>query len=494
MARPLNVLFVSSEVDPFAKTGGLADVSNALPQAIRALDHEVRVMLPRYGVINERKAHLHEMLRLKEIDIPVGGKKHSAGVKSSFLTSTHAKVQVYFLDNQHFFGRHGLYVHPDTKKDYQDNDERFIFFCRGVLEVLKRLGWAPDIIHCNDWPTGLIPAYLKTIYRDDPFYAETRSVFTIHNMAYQGVFPASSFPKTLLPADAATEKSVKAHGNLNFLKAGLFHADALTTVSEKYATEIRSSEEFGSGLQDIVQERKADLTGILNGVDYTQWDPAVDELIPHRYDIRTFDLKVDNKRALCAKMGLPFQEKTPLLGIISRLADQKGFDLIGEAFDELLAMNLQIVVLGTGEKKYHDMFEKASQKKPDRIACALTFNNELAHLIEAGADMFLMPSRYEPCGLNQIYSLRYGTIPIVRATGGLDDTIEDVNLAAGSGTGFKFKNYTSSDMLKAIQRAVHAFADQTAWRKLMRNGMGKDFSWEASARKYVQLYRSMVKK
>ncbi len=267
MARPLNVLFVSSEVDPFAKTGGLADVSSALPQAIRSLDHEVRVMLPRYGVINERKAHLHEMLRLKEIEVPVGGKKHLAGVKSSFLTSSHAKVQVYFLDNQHFFGRHGLYVHPDTHKDYQDNDERFIFFCRGVLEVLKKLGWAPDIIHCNDWPTGLIPAYLKTLYHNDPFYTETRSVFTIHNMAYQGVFPASSFPKTLLPAEALSHRGLEASGNVNFLKAALVHADALTTVSERYAVEIGSSEEFGCGLQDIIRERKNDLTGILNGVD-----------------------------------------------------------------------------------------------------------------------------------------------------------------------------------------------------------------------------------
>jgi starch synthase len=494
MARPLNVLFVSSEVDPFAKTGGLADVASALPQAIRALDHEVRVVLPRYGVINERKSHLHEMLRLKEIEVPVGTKRYLAGVKSSFLTSSHAKVQVYFLDNQRYFGRHGLYVHPDTKKDYQDNDERFIFFCHGVLEVLKRLGWAPDIIHCNDWMTGLIPVYLKTLYRDDPFYAGTKTVFTIHNMAYQGTFPASSFPKTLLPSEVLSHRGIEAFGNLNFMKAGMVYADALTTVSERYATEICTSEELGCGLQDVIQARKNDLTGILNGVDYSLWDPAVDELIPHRYDIHSLDLKVENKRALCAKMGLPFQETTPLLGIISRLADQKGFDLIGEVFDDLLAMNLQIVVLGTGEKKYHDLFEKASRKKPDKIAVALTFNNDLAHLIEAGADLFLMPSRYEPCGLNQIYSLRYGTVPVVRATGGLDDTIEDVNVSAGSGTGFKFRNYSSTEMLRAIQRAVHAYADQIAWRKLMKNGMGKEFSWEASARKYVQLYRSLTKK
>jgi starch synthase len=494
MTKPINVLFISSEVDPFAKTGGLADVSGALPQTVKQLDHEIRVMMPRYGSINERKSKLHEMLRLKEIDIPVGSKSYSASVKSSFITDNHSKVQVYFLDNPHLFGRSGLYVHPETKKDYADNDERFIFFNRGVLEVLKRLGWAPDIIHCNDWPTGLVPAYLKTLYKADPFYKETRTVFTIHNMAYQGVFPKSSFAKTLLPPDVFSPAGVEAYGSLNFLKAGLVYSDALTTVSEKYAEEIRSSEEFGAGLQNVVSRRKHDLSGILNGVDYTQWDPSVDQLIPHRYDIKSLDLKVENKKALLAKMGLPFNERTPVIGIISRLADQKGFDLIGEIFDDLMKLHLQMVILGTGEKRYHDMFEKASKRHPDKIAAALTFNNDLAHLIEAGSDMFLMPSRYEPCGLNQIYSLRYGTIPVVRATGGLDDTIDDYDHASGTGTGFKFSTYSSGDLLKVIQRALHAYADQPAWRKLMKTGMVKDFSWEASAKKYVQLYRSLARK
>jgi starch synthase len=494
MTRPLNVLFVSSEVDPFAKTGGLADVAGALPQTIRALDHEIRVMMPRYGSINERKSHLHEMLRLKEIDIPVGKKHYPASVKSSFITNNHTKVQVYFLDNPALFGRSGLYVSPETKKDYADNDERFIFFCRGTLEVLKRLGWAPDIIHCNDWHTGLIPAYLKTLYKSDPFYRDTRTVFSVHNMAYQGVFAKSSFEKTLLPAPTFSADGVEAYGNLNFLKAGLLYADAVTTVSEKYAEEIGSSEEFGCGLQDVIRKRKKDLTGILNGADYTQWDPSVDERIPHKYDVRTLDLKAENKKALCAKMGLPYRESVPLIGIISRLADQKGFDLIGEAIDELMAMNCQTVILGTGEKKYHDMLEKAARKHPEKLALSLTFNNDLAHFIEAGSDMFLMPSRYEPCGLNQIYSLRYGTIPIVRATGGLDDTIQDCSGTAGSCTGFKFNAYTSAEMLKAIQRAIRAYADQQGWRKLMKNAMGKDFSWEASAKKYVQLYRGLAKR
>lgn len=494
MAKPLNILFVSSEVEPFAKTGGLADVSGALPQTIKQLDHEIRVMMPRYGSINERKARLHEMIRMKEIEIPVGSKAYPASVKSSFIVNNHAKVQTYFLDNETLFGRVGLYVHPETKKEYEDNDERFIFFSRGVLEVLKKLGWQPDIIHCNDWQTGLVPAYLKTLYKDDPFYRDTRTVFTIHNMAYQGLFPKSVFAKTKLPQELLSEDGVQSWGKVNFLKAGLVFSDAITTVSEKYAEEIQSSDEFGVGLQDVVKQRRNDLHGIVNGIDYTVWDPSVDELIPQRYDHRSIDLKIENKKALLAKMGLPFQERTPLIGIISRLADQKGFDLIDEVLDEMLAMDAQLVVLGTGEKKYHDMFERAHRKYPQKVAVALMFNNDLAHLIEAGSDMFLMPSRYEPCGLNQLYSLRYGTVPLVRATGGLDDTIEDFNPSTGSGTGFKFKQYDSREMLHTVQRAVRAFADQAAWRRLMKSGMSKDFSWEASAKKYIQLYRSLAKK
>jgi starch synthase len=490
----LNVLFLSSEVEPFAKTGGLADVSGALPQALRALDHEIRVMMPRYGCINERKSRLHEMLRLKDIPVPVGAKTYHAAVKSSFIVNPQTKIQVYFLDNEHLFGRTGIYVHPETKKDYADNDERFIFFCRGVLEVLGHLGWAPDIIHCNDWPTGLVPAYLKTLYRDAPFFRETKTVFTIHNMAYQGVFPKASFAKTLLPPETFSPAGVEAFGNLNFLKAGLVYADALTTVSEKYAEEIRSSEEYGAGLQDVARERKGDLTGILNGVDYAQWDPAVDELLPHRYDVKSLEGKAENKKALLTGLHLPYSETVPVLGVISRLADQKGFDLIGEILDDLMKLGVQLVVLGTGEKRYHDLFEKAARKHPKQVGIRLAFDNELAHLIEAGSDMFLMPSRYEPCGLNQIYSLRYGTVPVVRATDGLDDTIENYQASTGARTNFKFQKYSGAEFLKAIQRALQVYADPAAWRRLMKNGMAQEFSWDVAARKYLQVYRGLIRK
>jgi starch synthase len=494
MAKPLDVLYLSSEVEPFAKTGGLADVAGALPQTIKHLDQEIRVMMPRYGNINERRSHLHEMIRLKDVEVPVDGRHYMASVKSSFLSTNHAKVQIYFLDNAILFGRSGLYVHPETKKEYSDNDERFIFFQRGVLEVLKRMGWQPDIIHCNDWQTGLIPAYLKTLYKNDPFYKSTKTVFTIHNMAYQGVFPASSFTKTLLPHEVMTMHGIEAWGNMNMLKSGLVFADAITTVSERYAEEIRTSSDYGCGLEHVVNMRRADLTGILNGIDYTIWNPAVDQHIPHRYDFKTIDLKFENKKALQTELDLPVNAEIPLVGIVSRLADQKGFDLIGAAFDAMMSMNIQFVLLGTGERRYHELFERAKRKYPTRVGVDFSFNDRLAHLIEAGSDIFLMPSRYEPCGLNQMYSLKYGTVPVVRATGGLDDTVEEFDPVSGRGTGCKFRNYDPQDMLNALRRALQYYADQATWRKIIKNGMSKDFSWEISAKKYIQLYRSLSKK
>lgn len=493
MATPLRVLFVSSEVEPFAKTGGLADVSGALPLALKQLGHEVRVIMPRYASIrNAGRTRLHDVARLKDVVVPVGPAPFLADARSSFLGPEQEKVQIYFLDNQLLFGREGIYVDPHTGTDYPDNDVRFIFFCRGVLETLKRLGWQPDIIHCNDWPTGLIPAYLATLFKNDPFFSRTRTVFTIHNMAYQGIFPATAFPKTLLPVGAFSEQGILAGGNLNLLKSGLVYANALTTVSPRYAVEIQG-DELGCGLQHIARSRSNDLHGIVNGVDYTSWDPEHDELIPHRYDQKTIEQKEENKKALLASVGLPYNPATPVIGMISRLADQKGFDLVGQMFEKIMACDVQLVVLGTGDRRYHDLFEHARRAYPQKVAVKLGFDTPLAHLIEAGSDMFLMPSRYEPCGLNQIYSLRYGTVPIVRATGGLDDTIEDYDAAGKKGTGFKFQRYDGGEMLAAIHRALATYADKAAWRTIMRNGMKKDYSWGASAKKYGHLYHSLMK-
>lgn len=493
MSKDINILYVVAEAVPFAKTGGLADVAGALPQTIKELGHEIRIMMPKYSTFSERKFKVHDVIRLKDINIPIGGSCITSSVKSAFIANSKVKVQVYFLANDKYYSRDGLYVNPYTKKDYSDNDERFIFLCKGTLETLKKLGWRPDIIHCNDWQTGLIPAYLKTIYKDDPFFKNIKTIYTIHNLAYQGIFPKESFDKSDLPKEIFTPEGVEFFGKFNFMKAGIVYADIINTVSEKYAQEIRSKEEFGYGLEKLLNKRKNNLYGILNGVDYNVWNPATDEFIPAKYTSTTLAKKVENKKALLKRFNLDFNENTPVIGIISRLADQKGFDLISEIANELMSLDLQIVILGTGEKKYHELFQKIHNKYPQKLGVYLGFNESLAHLIEAGSDMFLMPSKYEPCGLNQIYSLKYGTIPIVRATGGLDDTIENIDEKTGSGTGIKFIKYDSKDLLKAIKKALKLYQDKKLWTKIMKNGMAKDFSWTNSAKKYLALYKKLIK-
>lgn len=492
MSKPLNILYVSSEVEPFAKTGGLADVSAALPKAIKESGHEIRIIMPRYRFISERKFKLHDIIRLKDIPVPVGNGTELGNVKSSFISNLKEKVQVYFLDNAKYFGRDGIYQSPVGKKDYQDNDERFIFFCHGVLETLKRLGWQPDIIHCNDWQTGLIPAYLKTLYSADPFFKSVKTVFTIHNMAYQGSFSQDSFKKSGLPSDLFKLDGVEAYGKFNFLKTALFFADTITTVSQKYAEEICSSPELGAGLNGFLSHRKKDLHGILNGIDYQQWDPLQDEHVYRKYDVKSIEAKIDNKKALTKRFGLQYDETIPLVGAISRLVDQKGFDLVLEAMDDLMKMNIQFVLLGSGDPKVEKKFEAYQKKYNSKMGVFFGFDDELAHLIEAGSDMFLMPSQYEPCGLNQMYSMRYGTIPVVRATGGLDDTVEDY-AGSGKGTGIKFEKYDAKELVKAVHRAVKLYEQSDEWKKIMRNGMSKDFSWGHSARKYVSLYKELLK-
>ncbi len=493
MSRPLNILFVSSEVDPFAKTGGLADVAGALPKTLAGLGHDARVILPRYGSVDERKFKLHYIQRLNNILVPLGRSTILANVQNSSLNSSSPKVQVYLLQNEKYFGRKELYVDSRTKADFPDNDERFIFFSRGTLEMLRRLEWQPDIIHCNDWQSGMIAAYLKTLYKDDPILGKVKCVFTIHNLAYQGKFPEETFEKTGLPRSLFTPDGIEFYGQVNFLKGGLVFADVITTVSEKYAEEISSSAEFGYGMEGILQARRKALFGILNGIDYSIWNPEIDPLIPANYSAKNLEAKLKNKKALQEKYGLRLTEDVPLVGVISRLADQKGFDLLGAISLELMKLDIQLVILGTGEPKYHRLFERLHAQYPQKIGVYLGFNNELAHLIEAGSDMFLMPSRYEPCGLNQMYSLKYGTVPIVRATGGLDDTIQDFNPKTNKGTGFKFIPYDPQEFLSTIERALNAYRDKKTWHTIVTNGMTKDYSWTASANKYVSLYRNLLK-
>ena len=494
MSKPLSILFVSSEVVPFAKTGGLADVSGALPQMIREMGHDIRIIMPKFAAVSDRRFKIHDIKRLTDMPVPVGKKTLLGSVKSSFLTNIKTKVQVYFLSNDELYNRADLYVDPKTKDGWPDNDERFIFFCRGVIETILRLGWKPDILHLNDWQTGLIAAMVKTEYAKEPLFKSTKIIFTVHNAAYQGVFPKESFEKTGLPASTFKMDGLEFHGKANFLKAGLVYSDVITTVSETYAKEVRSSEEYGFGLEGVFKKRAKHTFGLLNGMDTAIWNPATDTMIPKQFTSEDLSGKLECKKALCERFKLPFHENVPVIGIVSRLADQKGFDLLQEKMADLLDQNIQLVVLGTGEKRYEEFFTKTAKKHAKKLGVQIGFDEELAHLIEAGSDMFLMPSKYEPCGLNQMYSLQYGTLPIVRATGGLADTVVDLDEKPKTGNGFVFTAYSAEDMVKAVKRAVAAFQNKPVWTAAMQRAMQSDFSWSSSANRYIELYKSLFKK
>ncbi|OGU28593.1 MAG: starch synthase [Ignavibacteria bacterium GWA2_35_9] len=492
-SKKLKILFVTSEVVPFVKTGGLADVSAALPQMLAEVGHEVRIVVPKYGAVDDRKFKIHEVVRLKDLTVKIGDKDVVFSLKSCFLPGQKVRVQIYFLDNHEYFGsRNSLYMDQNTGKDYPDNDERFILLNLSVFELISKLGWIPDIIHCNEWQTGLIPAYLKTVYKDDPVFSKFKTLFTIHNLAYQGEFPKTVFDKTSLPKSLNTDKGVLRDGKMNFLKAGLMFSDVINTVSETYANEIRTDNELSEGLKPLLAKRKNDLYGIVNGIDTRVWNPEKDNHLPKKYSSKNLEAKLVNKEELAKKFGFKYDEEVPIIGIVSRLYNIKGVDLISEVFPDLMKLNIQMVLLGTGDRKYHTFFEKMSHKYRDKFATYLGFNDELAHLIEGGADIFLMPSRYEPCGLNQMYSLVYGTVPVVRETGGLADTVISFNEKNGEGNGFVFKKYEGKELLKEVKKAVKLYEDKKTWAKIMRNGMKSDFSWNSSAKKYIDLYKKIL--
>ena len=488
----LKICFVSSEVSPFAKTGGLADVAAALPAALKNMEQDVRLMMPKYRMINDRKYVLRDVIRLREVHVELGGKVRTASGKTAFLPNT--KVHVYFLFIPELFDRKGIYQDPATGKDFEDNAERFAYFSKAVVETLKLLYWQPDIIHCNEWQTALIPYYLKTVYADEEFFQGTKTVLTLHNLAYQGIFPLELAPQLgIEEKEAQPGGAFELNGQLNLLKGGILYADAITTVSERYAQEITTAE-FGFGLEGVLKQRQKDLYGILNGVDYSVWNPETDRYLAAKYDAKSLDKKVENKKALCNQFKLPFQAETPLVGMVTRLVEQKGIDLVVDGIDELMKRGIQMVILGTGEEKYQTALKAAAEKYPEQLAVHFKFDEKLAHLIEGGADMFLMPSRFEPCGLNQMYSLKYGTVPIVRETGGLADTVENVDPQTGKGTGFTFQEFSVEAMLDAVDRALAAFQDKATWAKIQKAGMRKDFSWENSAKKYLKVYEKAKKK
>ncbi len=482
--KDLKILFASSEVAPFAKTGGLADVSGSLPAALSSLGLQVILVMPLYRSVKEGAFELkrHE----KVLSIPFKGQRMNAGVFSAEMTGG---IPIYFIQREEFFDRSGLY--GTSGGDYFDNPERFIFFSRSVLEFCRQFDVGPDIVHCHDWQTSLIPVYLKSLYKSEPHCADVRSVFTIHNLAYQGVFPKEALTASELPPELFSMQGLEYYGKMNFMKGGIVFSDVITTVSVKYAQEIQTPE-YGYGMDGVLRERKADIRGILNGVDYSLWNPKTDPHIASNYDEKEVTGKGRCKDDLRQVFGLGLSEEFPIVGMISRLADQKGFDILAEAMDQLLKLDLSLVILGTGDAKYEKQFAALAEKHAGRLGVKIAFDNALAHQIEAGSDMFLMPSMYEPCGLNQMYSHKYGTIPVVRATGGLDDTIEEFDPDTGEGTGFKFSAYSAPELVKAVKRALYIYRNKVLWGKLVQNAMKTDFSWAKSAKKYVEIYKKAL--
>jgi starch synthase len=473
----MHIAFAASECVPFSKTGGLADVVGALPRALAALGHKVTVYLPKY-----KRTKLPEAkIVLRSVTIPFDDRYRFCAVLDGGVQDG---VRYYFVDYPPFFDRDELYGKP---VDYVDNAERFALYSRALLEAAKILD-VPDVFHCHDWQSALVPLLLRSIYAEDPVFAGVPVVFTIHNIGYQGLFPPDILALLQLPWELFTISKLEFFGKVNFLKGALVFSDFITTVSRKYSQEIQSSE-YGFGLEGVLKARSATVTGILNGVDYQEWSPETDNHIVARYSAGDLGGKRADKKDLLAAFGLADVDmETPVIGIVSRFAAQKGFDLLAQVADRLAREGMIIVALGTGDKDYEDLFRRLSKQFPRKIALKIAYDDVLAHKIEAGADMFLMPSRYEPCGLNQIYSLKYGTVPVVRATGGLDDTIEPWDAKSGRGTGFKFSDYTGDALLAAMRSALTAFKDQAGWQTLMRNGMSKDFSWNASAKEYVKIY------
>jgi starch synthase len=472
-SRVARVLMVSSEAAPLAKTGGLADVVGALPAALREAGDEVAVVVPRYGTIDLKRTR-----RVYDgIAINLGPTRYDIAIYQA-----PADFPFYLVDCPPLFDRKGLY--GEAGIDFPDNHIRFAVFARAALAVARVL-FRTEIFHCHDWQSGLVPALLRSSFATDPTFLGVKTLFTIHNLGYQGLFPVSVLTEAALDPDLFRPDGLEFFGRISYIKGGISFADALSTVSPTYAREIQTPE-YGFGLDGALRARAGVLSGILNGVDYRQWSPEIDKYLPARYSAEDLAGKRVCKQRLIEEFGLPpAAMDRPLCGIVSRFTRQKGTDILAEVAGQIVADDLYLVALGSGEPQYETFFRQMAADHPGRIAVRIGFDDGLAHRIEAGADMFPMPSRYEPCGLNQIYSLRYGTVPVVRATGGLDDTIDE-------GTGFKFREYSGQALLGAVRAATAAFADRAAWEETMRRGMRKDFSWKASATLYSALYRRLL--
>ena len=484
MTRPLNIVFTSPEAHPFAKSGGLGDVSAALPLALKQQGHDVRVILPKYRSVGQSKRSIKPTGLT--VSVPIGPKIKSGELHEGRLNRT---VPIYFIGQDDYFDREGFY--GDAEREFPDNAERFIFFARAVLEACKALDFQPDIIHCNDWQTGLIPCYLKTIYASDPFFKNTRSVFSIHNLGYQGNFDDRYLPIAHLPWNVFTMEGVEFYGCFSFMKAGLVYANRLATVSKTYSKEILTPEN-GFGMDGVLRHHQSKLSGILNGADYGEWDPQIDTHIKTRYGPKSLKGKQECRKNLARKLSLKLTEQTPLLCMVTRLSSQKGIDLLIQSFAELMEQDIALVILASGDDHYETFFNEQNQNYPEQFRYISRFDEKLAHQIIAGSDLLLMPSHYEPCGLTQMYALRYGTVPVVRRVGGLADTIKAFQPEKNQGTGFLFKPKEENKWLPLLRKALSLYSNKKVWRNLMLNGMKQDFSWEQAAKHYERLYRQAL--
>jgi starch synthase len=480
----LKILFVAAEVAPFAKTGGLADVAGSLPQALVMLGHDVRVVMPKYQIIKG------EFATLTDFPVAIGDRRETTILRQGTVNAAGEKgdinVPVYFVDNYHYFDRDGIY-------GYQDEVERFAFFSKAVLEMLPHIDFQPDVIHCNDWQTGPISLLLKEQYRVKPFYNNMVTIYTIHNLQYQGNFEHYALQLLEIGEEYYTPEGIEFYNMVSFTKCGLIYADLINTVSHTYAQEIQTAE-FGERLDGLLRQRSSDLYGIVNGINNQEYDPQRDKNISSNFGPQNPEGKLPNKHAIQRELGLP-EKNVPVIGLISRLVDQKGLDLIAVGMDQLLTKDVQFIVLGSGESYYEQLFLETRRRFPDKLAVSIGFNARLAQLIYAGCDLFLMPSRFEPCGLGQLIALRYGTIPVVRSTGGLADTIQEFNPATLEGNGFTFKAYNQEAMLEAIDRAVKLYTcNQELWKSLTIKALSADYSWSRSAQAYVELYNLALTK
>ena len=485
----LNILITASEAVPFAKEGGLADVVGALPRYLAARGHDVRVVMPRYYKVDRERYGLRLLPGTLVVPMGIIGNMY-CGVYEGRLPGS--QVPIYFLEHESFYGRDSLYERDN--QGYLDNDNRFIFLSKAGLEICKMLDFSPDVVHAHDWHTAAVPVLMNTWYRHDFHLAQAASLLTIHNMQHQGSFYEGAMDVLGIGWEHFNFLELEKENQVNLLKGGIYHATLLNTVSEGYAREIQTPE-FGWGLEGVVRERTQALSGILNGVDYGEWNPEDDRLLPANYSAGDMSGKKVCKRELQRQLGLPEREDVPLIGMVSRLVKQKGIDVLAEALPRLLDLDIQLVLLGAGEPWAHFYFGGMATNRPDRFACRIGYDNSLAHRIEAGSDFFLMPSAFEPCGLNQMYSMRYGTLPIVRATGGLDDSVENFNTQARTGDGFKFRDLTAGALFDTVGWAVHTwYNDPEGIEVLRQNAMAKRFTWEEAARKYERLYLEGMRK